>query len=277
MGDTKMLLLTAVFLISVSSILSSSLPPPPDTTGLLYNCVVENWGGGKDTAGPCLLCFTASQQSFLETARTCSEQFLPTANQVCSEELASAVDDNEESVEDILECFEDTLENMTAERCLALVPEGLDTVETLVDAAMCLSEAKANTTFFIETFLGVEPKMQVVNEELLSDRYSGAGYRHCWDMSAEIQGEEYAGIQGEEYAGIQGEEYAGRRDVWLCLARAEIRSLVPSCAHQMSLTVSVSDLLTVLDCVQDTADNLALQQNSDGLVADNLVLVDALV
>jgi len=269
MGDTKMLLLTAVFLISVSSVLSSSLPPPPDTTGLLYNCIVENWGGGKDTAGPCLLCFTASQQSFLETARTCSEQFLPTARQVCSEELASAVDDNEESVEDILECFEDTLENMTAERCLAIVPEGLDTVETLVDAAMCLSEAKANTTFFIETFLGVEPKMQVVNEELLSDRYSGAGYRHCWDMSA--------GIQGEEYAGIQGEEYAGRRDVWLCLARAEIRSLVPSCAHQMSLTVSVSDLLTVLDCVQDTADNLALQQNSDGLVADNLVLVDALV
>merc|ERR1711872_339249 len=269
MGDTKMLLLTAVFLISVSSVLSSSLPPPPDTTGLLYNCVVENWGGGKDTAGPCLLCFTASQQTFLETARACSELFLPTANQVCSEELASADDDNEESVEDILECFEDTLENMTAERCLAIVPEGLDTVETLVDAAMCLSEAKANTTFFIETFLGVEPKMQVVNEELLSDRYSGAGYRHCWDMSA--------GIQGEEYAGIQGEEYAGRRDVWLCLARAEIRSLVPSCAHQMSLTVSVSDLLTVLDCVQDTADNLALQQNSDGLVADNLVLVDALV
>merc|ERR1711872_569331 len=261
MGDTKMLLLTAVFLISVSSVLSSSLPPPPDTTGLLYNCVVENWGGGKDTAGPCLLCFTASQQTFLETARACSELFLPTANQVCSEELASADDDNEESVEDILECFEDTLENMTAERCLALVPEGLDTVETLVDAAMCLSEAKENTTFFIETFLGVEPKMQVVNEELLSDRYSGAGYRHCWDMSA----------------GIQGEEYAGTRDVWLCLARAEIRSLVPSCAHQMSLTVSVSDLLTVLDCVQDTADNLALQQNSDGLVADNLVLVDALV
>merc|ERR1711872_1042536 len=262
MGDcNKMLHLTPMFLISVSSVLSSSLPPPPDTTGLLYNCLVENWGGGKDTAGPCLLCFTASQQNFLGTARTCSEQFLPTANQVCSEELASADDDNEESVEDILECFEDTLENMTAERCLAIVPEGLDTVETLVDAAMCLSEAKANTTFFIETFLGVEPKMQVVNEELLSDRYSGAGYRHCWDMSA----------------GIQGEEYAERRDVWLCLARAEIRTLVPSCAHQMSLTVSVSDLLTVLDCVQDTADNLALQQNSDGLVADNLVLVDALV
>merc|ERR1711872_385897 len=261
MGDTKMLLLTAVFLISVSSVLSSSLPPPPDTTGLLYNCVVENWGGGKDTAGPCSLCFTASQQTFLETARACSELFLPTANQVCSEELASADDDNEESVEDILECFEDTLENMTAERCLALVPEGLDTVETLVDAAMCLSEAKENTTFFIETFLGVEPKMQVVNEELLSDRYSGAGYRHCWGMDA----------------GIKGEEYAWRRDVLLCLARAEIRSLVPSCAHQMSLTVSVSDLLTVLDCVQDTADNLALQQNSDGLVADNLVLVDALV
>merc|ERR1711872_1122415 len=269
MGDTKMLLLTAVFLISVSSVLSSSLPPPPDSSGLLYNCVVENWGGGKDTAEPCLLCFTASQQSFLETARSCSEQFLPTANQVCSEELGSAVDDDEESVEDILECFEDTLENMTAERCLAIVPEGLDTLETLVDAAMCLSEAKANTTFFIETFLGVEPKMQVVNEELLSDRYSGAGYRHCWDMSA--------GIQGEEYAGIQGEEYAGTRDVLLCLARAEIRSLVPSCAHRMSLTVSVFDLLTVLDCVQDNTDNLALQQNSDGLVADNLVLVDALV
>merc|ERR1711872_469953 len=270
MGDcNKMLHLTPMFLISVSSVLSSSLPPPPDTTGLLYNCLVENWGGGKDTAGPCLLCFTASQQNFLETARTCSEHFLPTANQVCSEELASAVDDNKESVEDILECFEDTLENMTAERCLAVVPEGLDTLETLVDAAMCLSEAKASTTFFIETFLGVEPKMQVENEELLSGRYGGAGYRHCWDMSA--------GIQGEEYAGILGEEYAGRRDVLLCLARAEIRSLVPSCAHQMSLTVSVSDLLTVMDCVQDTADNLALQQNSDGLVADNLVLVDALV
>merc|ERR1712142_1322738 len=269
---TKMLLLTAVFLISVSSVLSSSLPPPPDTTGLLYNCVVENWGGGKDTAEPCLLCFTASQQNFLDTARSCSEQFLPTANQVCSEELASAVVDNEEFVEDILECFEDTLENMTAERGLAIVPEGLDTVETLVDAAMCLSEAKANTTFFIETFLGVEPKMQVVNEEVLSGRYSGGGYRHCWDMSAGIQGEEYAGIQGEdyagiqgedyagiqgeeyagiqgeEYAGIQGEKYAGRRDVWLCLARTEIRSLVPSCAHQMSLTVSASDLLTAGLC-----------------------------
>ena len=92
----------------------------------------------------------------------CSELFLPTAHKVCSGELAAAVEKNQESVEDVLGCFEDTLDNMTAERCLAIIPEGSDTVDTLVEAALCLTEANTNATHFIDNFLGIEPDSHVL-------------------------------------------------------------------------------------------------------------------
>merc|ERR1712215_34359 len=94
----KMGLLTPVLFLSVSSVFSS-LPPAP---GVLCNCVVENWGNGKDTAGPCILCFTANQHIFVERAMGCSELFLPPSHKVCSGELAAAVERNQESVEDVL-------------------------------------------------------------------------------------------------------------------------------------------------------------------------------
>ena len=105
--------------------------------------------------------YMQNQGRFVERVLACSELFLPTAHQVCTEELAAAVDEDQEAVEDFLDCFQDTLDNMTAERCLAIVPDGSDTVDTLVEAALCLTEAKTNATQFIENFLGVEPGQQV--------------------------------------------------------------------------------------------------------------------
>merc|ERR1711942_632199 len=189
MGNWKMGLLTTVLLLCVSSAFSSSILPPSDPPAVLYNCVMENWGSGKDTAEPCILCFTASQGRFVERVLACSELFLPTAHQLCSGEFAAVVDEDQEAVEDVLDCFEDTLDNMTAERCLAIVPDGSDTVDTLVEAALCLTEAKTNATHFIENFLGVEPGQQRIGE-----RYPGDGERYPGD------GERYHG-DGERYHG----------------------------------------------------------------------------
>merc|ERR1712212_1107963 len=125
---------------------------------------------------------------FVERALGCSKLFLPTTHQVCSVELAAAVDENQESVENVLNCFEDTLDNMTAERCLAIVPEGSDTVDTLVEAALCLTEAKTNATHFIENFLGIEHGLQSVSERYPDERYPGERY----------PGERYS---GERYSG----------------------------------------------------------------------------
>ena len=45
--------------------------------------------------------------------------------------------DEQESMEDILDCFEDTLENMTAERCLKISTEKSDVLEMLAEGAIC--------------------------------------------------------------------------------------------------------------------------------------------
>ena len=80
----------------------------------------------------------------------------------CSGVLNTAVPEDQESVEDIVDCFDDTLENMTAERCLRIVPKDGDVVEVLAEGALCLTEAKHNATLFIEHFLGVEEYSKVV-------------------------------------------------------------------------------------------------------------------
>eukprot|EP00091_Calanus_sinicus_P012711 TRINITY_DN28441_c0_g1_i1.p1 TRINITY_DN28441_c0_g1~~TRINITY_DN28441_c0_g1_i1.p1 ORF type:complete len:185 (-),score=70.81 TRINITY_DN28441_c0_g1_i1:396-884(-) len=151
-----MAVLFNVLLVFVSRVVSSTITPPPEPSGVLYNCVVENWGNGKETAGPCILCFAGDQGTFLERAVACSEQFLPTVSDVCSGVLTTAVAENQKSVEDVIECFDDTLENMTAERCLRIVPDNGDVVEVLAEGALCLTEARHNATLFIEHFLGVE-------------------------------------------------------------------------------------------------------------------------
>ena len=87
---------------------------------------------------------------------------MPTVSEVCSGVLSTAVTEDQESVEDIVECFDDTLENMTAERCLRIVPNNGDVVEVLSEGALCLTEAKHNATLFIEHFLGVEEHSKVV-------------------------------------------------------------------------------------------------------------------
>ena len=70
--------------------------------------------------------------------------------------------EDRESVENVVECFDDTLENMTSERCLRIVPNNGDVVEVLAEGALCLTEAKHNATLFIENFLGVEEHSKVV-------------------------------------------------------------------------------------------------------------------
>ena len=87
---------------------------------------------------------------------------MPIAHEVCSGVLSTAAPENQESEEDIVECFDDTLENMTAERCLRIAPNNGDVVKVLVEGALCLTEAKHNATLFIEHFLGVEEHSKVV-------------------------------------------------------------------------------------------------------------------
>ena len=72
---------------------------------------------------------------------------MPTVSEVCSGVLSTAVPDDQESVEDIVECFDDTLENMTAERCLRIVPNNGDVVKVLAEAALCLTEANTMLLF----------------------------------------------------------------------------------------------------------------------------------
>ena len=80
---------------------------------------------------------------------------------VCSETIAQVVPDDEASVEDVIECFDDTLDEMTAERCLRIIPDKDDVVEVLTDGAICLMEAKHNATNFITNLLGLEQQTKV--------------------------------------------------------------------------------------------------------------------
>jgi len=268
----KMGLLVPLLLLSVSSVLSSSIPPLVATSGVLFNCVVENWGNGKDTAGPCILCFAEEQQTFLERAVSCSERYLPAAYEVCSEVFVTAVAEDQESVEDIFECFDDTLEKMTAERCLRIVPEGGDLVENLAEGALCLTEAKGNATHFIENFLGIEDQIKAERQSsaelvlLKEKKYLEPVFRECLEMKAVLE-------TGEEV------DDAVMRDIWLCFARTELRSLVSTCTYKLSISsVSTDNLLAVMDCGKEIADSwvqrhASIAQDHD-LLAGNLVLVD---
>ena len=154
--------------------------------------------------------------------------------------------DEQESMEDILDCFEDTLENMTAERCLKISTEKSDVLEMLAEGAICLTEAKANATDLIATSLGLESPHRAVRAGLAASKYQGPAYRHC-----------------------QG-------DSWLCYARA-CAFLLPASAS----SVPVPTLLAVMDCAKERADtwihqHISLDPSVD-LLAGNLVLVDALV
>jgi hypothetical protein len=86
---------------------------------------------------------------------------LPTAFDIYSETIAKALPDDQVSVEDFIECFDDTLEEMTPERCLRIIPDSDDVVEVLTEGAMCLTEAKHNATRFITNFLGFEDQTKV--------------------------------------------------------------------------------------------------------------------
>merc|ERR1712106_405609 len=127
-----------------------------------------------------------------------------------------------ESVEDIFECFDDTLEKMTAERCLRIVPEGGDLVENLAEGALCLTEAKGNATHFIENFLGIEDQIKAERQSSAELVLLEPVFRECLEMKDVLE-------TGEEVDDAVG------RDIWLCFARTELWSLVSTCTYELSI------------------------------------------
>merc|ERR1711936_77697 len=157
--------------------------------GVLYNCAVENWSTEKDTVENCVECFTEENTSLAEKYTMCTQLYLPVAQQVCSLAIEQTDTSKEESVKDVVECFEETLEEMTAERCLKIAPGFTDLNEELLEGALCLGEAKHNITMFIANILSVDRTVEKKRKQVLQNimqkkqkEYLQPKYTECLEM-----------------------------------------------------------------------------------------------
>merc|ERR1711988_302066 len=217
----KVLLL---LLLALSDILAEDKNVSP-----LYNCFVENFTPAKETTNDCFSCLLEGLiQDNLTLLKLCTETFLPTTHTFCSDE-----DDlNEvEKVEDFLDCLEDSLETMTAKRCLELSHEEEDPVNILKNGALCLLQTQRNATIVVEKFLDL--KVENENDEDITEL-----------RLLEID---------EALSEDCGEDTENEKSAH-CIRNREMRDSIENC---MKITddqlITAESLLAVMDCIKGSS------------------------
>jgi len=107
--------------------------------------MAENWKAGEEQIQACRDCFKAIGGDYLSetglaAAKECTASYLPMENEACAAEIAAVTAGNTEQLEDIIECFDETLETKNYERCLNEAEEGTSE-EKLTSGALCVLES----------------------------------------------------------------------------------------------------------------------------------------
>merc|ERR1712227_863797 len=110
--------------------------------GTIIRCMAENWKSGEAQIQACRDCFKAIGGDYLSetglaAAKECTASYLPMENEACAAEIAAVTAGNTEQLEDIIECFDETLETKNYERCLNEAEEGTSE-EKLTSGALCV-------------------------------------------------------------------------------------------------------------------------------------------
>jgi len=112
--------------------------------GTIIRCMAENWKSGEAQIQACRDCFKAIGGDYLSetglaAAKECTASYLPMENEACATQIAAVTPGNTEQLEDIIECFDETLETKNYERCLNDA-EG-DSEQKLTSGALCVLES----------------------------------------------------------------------------------------------------------------------------------------
>jgi len=158
----KLLVLTLVVGL-VSSLPSKDRTPtePKEDMGengkedpsIIMRCLAENWKNEDGTEGinesaiqKCRECFKGvggpEDSNSLPKAKECVAKHLPFEHGNCTSEIdAFQRWDDKEKGEEVIECFDDTLEDMNNAECLKQASDAQDVDEKLTDATMCVMES----------------------------------------------------------------------------------------------------------------------------------------
>ena len=131
-------------LSNLTFLIQSYLSKHLEDKGTIIRCMAENWKLGEAQIQACRDCFKAIGGDYLSetglaAAKECTASYLPMENEACATQIAAVTPGNTEQLEDIIECFDETLETKNYERCLNDA-EG-DSEQKLTSGALCVLES----------------------------------------------------------------------------------------------------------------------------------------
>lgn len=111
--------------------------------GNILRCTAENFGNNQ-TIDACIDCFSAemdfSSQSGLDAAKVCATQYWPKGVAACATEISAMAPGNMETLEAVVECFDDRLEKENAKRCLGEATS-TELQDQMTEATMCILDS----------------------------------------------------------------------------------------------------------------------------------------
>jgi len=109
--------------------------------GMIIRCMAENYQNGEETIKACTDCFknvgNLETEAGLSAAKECTIQYLPMVNQACSAPISQLTAGDMEKIEEVVDCFDKTLETKNYERCIG-ESGSTNTEEKMVDGVMCV-------------------------------------------------------------------------------------------------------------------------------------------
>merc|ERR1719328_896645 len=140
----KLFASVAVGLLALASFSEARRGKGGEDKGTIIRCMAENWKLGEAQIQACRDCFKAIGGDYLSetglaAAKECTASYLPMENEACATQIAAVTPGNTEQLEDIIECFDETLETKNYERCLNDA-EG-DSEQKLTSGALCVLES----------------------------------------------------------------------------------------------------------------------------------------
>merc|ERR1719328_853751 len=140
----KLFATVAVGLLALASFSEARRGKGGEDKGTIIRCMAENWKSGEAQIQACRDCFKAIGGDYLSetglaAAKECTASYLPMENEACATEIAAVTAGNTEQLEDIIECFDETLETKNYERCLNDAQGTSE--EKLTDGALCVLES----------------------------------------------------------------------------------------------------------------------------------------
>jgi len=118
--------------------------PKQDDPGMIIRCMAENWNGGESQIKACRKCFrqvgNPLSEKGLPKAKACTSQYLPIEDKACATKIAALTVGDEQKGEDVIKCFDDSLEKANNDRCLK-ESQSTDVVDKLTDGSMCVIDS----------------------------------------------------------------------------------------------------------------------------------------